>query len=278
MKKIKIINNSTIDFRKKPNEDIDLIDAIENLFIKKRRYVVKIPDAGTPVLVCMSGGMDSTAIIAILLNEFKFKVYPFFINRNQSNYYYEKKSVLYYNNLFKKRFPRFYSEVFEIKIETPSGSYKSMLTDDLKNNHMGYPARNSVIFMTGAEYAYSLRSIGIKINTIFGAAVVSDSLFHSSLTWVRVTNLSICQFFNDYNWQLISLPIEKELKNSYDKDVLIKYCKLNNIPLEYTRTCTEASKIQCGKCICCYDRRRCYRKAKIRDRTKYLFPYRKPQK
>lgn len=269
MNKKSVENNPLIDIESKINEDIELIDLIDGFFIKKRGYVIKIPPAGTPVCACMSGGLDSTANISILLDKFKLKVYPFFVNRGQSNYAYEKKSVEYYNKFFSKRYPDLYNECFEIKLDTPSPSYKHMLTEELKNNHIGYPARNTMIFLAGAEYAYSLKSIGVKISTIFGATVVSDTLFHSSLTWTRVTNLSICQFLNDYSWQLISIPIERESGNSYDKDVLIKFCNKRNIPLRFTRTCTEKDELQCGKCICCFDRRRCFGEARVKDDTQY---------
>lgn len=266
-----IIDNNNVDITSKPNEDIDLIDLINSFLKKKRGYIVKIPKPGSAVLCCMSGGLDSTATIAILLDKFKLQIYPFFINRNQSNYNYEKKSVNYYGKIFKKKYPKQYHNCKEIKINTPSLSYKDSLNPTLRENHIGYPARNSVIFLTGAEYAYSLLSQNIKINTIFGAAVVSDGLFHSSLTWTRVTNLAICQMFNNYNWQLISLAIEQEFGNSYDKDVMIKYCNSIGIDLSLTRTCVDSTSIQCGKCICCYDRRRCFKQANVKDNTKYLY-------
>lgn len=271
MEKEFILNNFLVNLEDKINEDIDLINLIGEFFFKKRGYVIKMPTPGTPVCVCMSGGLDSTSTISILLDKFKLKVYPFFVNRGQSNYTYEKNAVKYFDEYFAKQYPDLYNECFEIELDTPSLSYKKMLTEELKSGHVGYPARNTMIFLAGAEYAYSLKSEGISITTIFGATVISDTLFHSSLTWTRVTNLAICQFLNNYDWQLLSLAIEKELGNSYDKDVLIRYCNKIEIPLEFTRTCTEGSEIQCGKCICCYDRRRCFREAGVEDKTEYLY-------
>jgi len=273
MNKQRVVNIENFMLNDKPNEDMTLIDVINGVFLKKRGYVFKMPKPGTPVVVCMSGGQDSTATIAILLEEFGLRVFPFFINRHQSNYKYEKASTEYYDSLFSKRYPRLYNTVFEIKLDTPSISYKNQLTEELRSNHIGYPARNSIIFLTGAEYAYSLLTKGIKCKTIFGAVVSSDGLYHSSLTWTRITNLSLCQFFNDYEWQFTSIAIEQCLGNAYDKDVLIKYCNQINIPLENTRTCTENSAVQCGKCICCYDRRRCFQQANVKDLTQYLYSY-----
>lgn len=248
------------------NNALKLID--ENLS-KLRGYVSKLPK-NKKVVVVFSGGLDSVSIVARCIKEYNLEVFPISIIRGQANYEYEQKAVKFYDKLFSKRFPDSYNKCFEIQLDTPSKSYKHMLTEKLKSNHVGYPARNTMIFLAGAEYAYSLRSKNINISTIFGASVVSDTLFHSSLTWARVTNLAICQFLNDYNWQLLSLAVEKELGNSYDKDILIRYCNKIGIPLENTRTCTEKSKTQCGICICCYDRRRCFQDAQIKDKTKYL--------
>jgi len=271
MRNFSLTNNYNVPIENKVNEDLELINLIETFFIKKRGYVVKMPPPGTPVCVCMSGGMDSVSTIAVLMDYYKLKIYPFFINRGQSNLKWEKESIYFYDKLFAKRYPKLFNKTFEIEVDIPSKSYKKNIVAELKDNHIGYPARNSIIFLSGAEYAYSLKKEGIEIQTIFGATVVSDSLFHSSLTWTRVTNLSICQFLNDYRWQMMSLAIEKELGNSYDKDVLINYCKKINIPLEYTRTCVGNTEKQCGKCICCYDRRRCFKEANVEDKTDYLF-------
>jgi 7-cyano-7-deazaguanine synthase in queuosine biosynthesis len=256
----------------KPNEDIELLNILDTFLIKRRGYVVKMPSEGSAVAVCMSGGADSIVNIDILLREFKLNVYPFFVDRGQKNYVYEKQAVDYFDSLFHKNYPDLYHPVREIQVTTPGLVYKSLLTHELTKDHISYPSRNSIIFLTGAEYAYSLRTEGVNIHHLFAAHVSSDTSMHCSLTWTRLTNLTICHIMNDYQWQFISIPIERELGNFYDKDVLVRYAQQHDLPLELTRTCVMSSEIQCGKCPCCWDRRRCFAEAGIKDATSYLHP------
>jgi len=86
-----------IKIQDKENEDLELLEILERILIRKRGYVIKIPPRGSNVVACMSGGLDSTINLAILMEEFGLKVYPFFINRGQSAYIYEiymKKHLL----------------------------------------------------------------------------------------------------------------------------------------------------------------------------------------
>ena len=123
----KILGNiGKTKFESKENEDSDLLRIYDNILKNKRGYVVKMPKKGESVVVCFSGGQDSVANIGILLKEFGLNVYPFFINRGQSNYKYEKKSVDYFNRFYKKNFPKLYHSYKEIIVMTPGIEYKDM--------------------------------------------------------------------------------------------------------------------------------------------------------
>src|SRR3989344_6690228 len=98
----KILNNQgKIKIGDKANEDVNLLKNFSGILKGKRGYVVKMPAKGESVVACLSGGQDSVANIGILLKEFGLNVYPFFINRGQSNYQYEKKSADYFNRFYK---------------------------------------------------------------------------------------------------------------------------------------------------------------------------------
>lgn len=279
MKTIQLTNNQgRIKFKDKINEDKWLLASLDKIFQRKRKYVVKMPYKGSAVVACMSGGQDSIANIGILLKKYGLHVYPFFIKRGQSNYKQEKKSVEYFNQFYKKNFPHLYHDVVEIEVMTPGKEYKDLLretkrkVDDIEFRHnVSYPARNPIIFLTGMEYGYSLQAKGVKINTIFASHVSSDSSYHCSQTWTRLTNLMICQILNDWSWQFISLPIETALGNFFDKDVYIKWCHENGIPIHLARTCVKKTVLECGDCPCCWDRRRAYKEAGLVDPTQYRF-------
>ena len=52
---------------------------------------------------------------------------------------------------------------------------------------------------------------------------------------------------------------------------LIEAIDKNGVPLHKARTCVKSFNIKCGDCPTCWDRRRGYREAGIKDPTKYRF-------
>jgi len=277
----KIINTGTSQLNDKRRvEDVFVREQIDNIFKAKRGYIVRMPKPGTPVTICVSGGIDSIPQLFILMEEFKLQTYPCFLNRKQTNFEGEIKSIDFFDDYFSKRFPDLYHRVKKINLETPSKDYKDLLraTKELKDDllmrrDVSYPARNPIIYLTAMEYAYSLQSQGIKIKTIFGGFPNSDYIYHSSLTALRSLNLLICHITHDWEWQVISIPIEKEFDNCYDKEVYFKYCYDKGLPLEKTRSCPKGGKIHCGECIGCWDRRNAFKKACIKDKTEYEKPF-----
>ena len=272
------IKDKTHKIESKVNEDLELLDSLNRILITNRGFVVKMPERGESVVACFSGGMDSVVNIAMLMKEYGLKVYPFFINRGQSNYKYEKESANYFNAYFKKEFPEQYHDYLEIEVMTPGVEYKNLLRDAKKmvddmplRHNLSYPARNPIIFMTGMEYGYSLMSKGVIIKNIFASYVASDSSFHCGLTNTRLMNILMCQIINDWDWQFISLPTELEFGNYFDKNVLVKWGYENNIPIHKTRTCVKKFEIECGDCPTCWDRRRGFKEAGVPDLTPYKF-------
>lgn len=269
----KIINNESGRFRiaDKDNEDVVLLRRLDQLFIEKRGYVIKMPPKNSAVVACMSGGLDSTANLAILMEIFGYEIYPFFINRGQSAHKEERAAVDYYNLFYKNKYPKLYHGVVEIEVATPAAAYKddlratkAAMADKERCKNISYPARNPIIFLSGMEFAYSLMNRGIMVKTIFASHVSSDGSYHCSQTWTRSMNLLFCQIMNDWEWQFISIPIETELGNYYDKDIYIKFCAEHNIPLKYTRTCVKKGT-PCGACPPCWERRNAFRELGLSD-------------
>ena len=272
------IKSETIKFEEKINEDLNLLNSLNMILISKKNYVIKMPEPGESVVACLSGGMDSVINIAILMKEYGLKVYPFFIDRGQSNYKYEKQSADYFNSYFKEQFPEFYNDYLEIKVATPGNEYKDLLrdakrkVDDLPLRHnISYPSRNPIIFLTGMEYGYSLMAKGIEIKNVFASYVSSDSSYHCGQTNTRLMNILFCQIMNDWDWQFISLPTELEFGNYFDKDILIKWGYENNIPIHKARTCVKKFEMECGDCPTCWDRRRGFKEAGVPDLTEYKY-------
>ncbi len=279
MSNFDLINNvGAIKFKGKVNEDATLLASVNKILKTKRDHIIKMPPRGSEVLACLSGGLDSVANIAILIEEYGYIVYPFFINRGQSAIKHEREAVEYFDEFFSKKYPSNYKKCLQISVNTPAKEYKDLLratkkiTADVdRMRNISYPSRNPIIFLTGAEYAYSLKSEGVEIKTIFASHVSSDFSYHCSQTWTRTMNLLLCQIFDDWEIQFISIPTETELDNYFDKEVYVHYMDKYGIPIEKTRTCVKKFDKQCGDCPACYDRRLGIEGAGIVDKTEYLY-------
>ena len=271
----KIINTNTADaFPKRKIEDLDLLAKLDKIFLDKRGYVVKMPKAGSIVVPCLSGGLDSVSNLVVLMERFKFEVYPFFIKRKQTNYEHEWKAVQFFNKYYKERYPKLYHEAIAIEANTPGYEYKEMAraTKLAGDYPIAYPARNPIIFLTGMDYAHALKSkLKNPPMTVFASISdnYNDELYHSALTSIRLLNLLMCQITNDYNWQFISIQIEREFGNCYDKDVYIKYATEQGVPLGKSRSCIKTNTEHCGVCNSCTERRKAFKKANIEDPTIY---------
>ncbi|KKT48982.1 MAG: 7-cyano-7-deazaguanine synthase [Candidatus Collierbacteria bacterium GW2011_GWC2_44_18] len=254
-----------------PKENPLAINILEKALKEFRGYVFKMPDPGTPVVSGMSGGADTTTTIAILLEEFGLEVYPFFVNRGQRSYQQEKQSVEYFSNIFKLKYPKLFHDPIEIKVPIPANEIKKDLTEKLRHD-VGHPMRNSILTEYGVQYAFSLANHDKHVRNIFCSVVSSDGnyLYHSTLTAMRSLMFHIAVDMGDPSWQVTSLPVEKEMGFYFDKDTLVKWASKHDLPLEKTRTCVELSEKHCGVCDCCYDRKRSFEVAGVKDKTEYI--------
>lgn len=276
---IEVINTKTsANIKENRLEDLKVLEMINDILLFRRGYIFKLPSPGSSVVAGVSGGLDSVINLAVLMEELKLKVYPFFINRGQTNYKWEKKSIQFFNNYYKKRYPKQYNDCLEIKLNTPANEYKDFLREtknlgdnSFLRNTVAYPARNPIIALTGMEYAYSLQSQKIYIKTIFTTHTADDPVLHSSLTVLRTDNLLMCQITDDYNWSFTSIPIEVELQNYYGKSKYIKWGAEKGIPLENTRSCYKDCQDHCGICFpACVNRREAFEESGVKDLTKYI--------
>lgn len=252
-------------------EKVEYLKFLEEDLKKIRGYVFNMPSKGSSVVVEMSGGADSTITTAMLMEEFGLEVYPFFVNRGQRSFVYEKESIAFFSELYKKKYAKLFHEPKELTIPNPATEIKSDLTEKLRHN-IGHPMRNSILTEYGVQYAYSLENKGIHARTIFSSVVSSDAnyLYHSTLTALRSQMLHIIIDMGDISWQVSALPIEKELGLYFDKPVIIKWADEHDIPVEKTRTCVELTDIQCGVCVMCYNRKRSFIDAGVVDKTEYI--------
>lgn len=240
------------------------LERYENILRCRRGWVSQWPQKAVFIF---SGGMDSTSTVARLLSEKKIEIFPVFINRGQTNLVYERKSVKYFNNLFKTRYPNLYHNYIELAIDVPPIKIKDAILPYSKQH--GHPLRNTILQMLGVQYAISLLSSGYKIKTIFCAQVPDDPFPHSTLVSLRINTINVCENLNEWDWQITSPNMDPLLSKNYGKIEMIGWSAKNGIPLERTRSCYTSKVKHCGVCLTCLRRKKAFKAAFVVDKTQY---------
>lgn len=265
---------------KRPLEDTDVLLSIEKFFLKRRGYIFKIPSPKTPVILLLSGGLDTVIIWDILMKKYKLPVYPLFFRRGQIRMPVEERSVDKFAEFYSKRYPHLYHTPkklttfippLEIRWNITRYGDKPILKDT--KELVGIPTYSSLLVDYAVEYAYFLEiNRNIKIRNIFCGFMVEDGTFfrYETLTALRTNMYNICNLTNDYSWQFTSLALEKELGFFFKKSVLINWAKNNNIPIEDSSSCIKYSYFHCGECGYCNLRKISFRDSGVVDKTIYI--------
>lgn len=113
------------------------------------------------VIIVWSGGLDSTALIAMMMIDYNCDAYPLFINRGQGNYPFEKRAVDHYDNIFTQQFMLKYHRYWEIEVPIPPKAFRNRLPRDYS-----YILRVSNIINQAVRYALCLGSDIILIGSV----------------------------------------------------------------------------------------------------------------
>jgi 7-cyano-7-deazaguanine synthase in queuosine biosynthesis len=248
-------------------EDPILLRRIEDILIKQRGWVFRMPPPGSSVMLSISGGLDTTISAAILMEEWGLKVWPFFIRRGQRSEAQEEESVKFFTEWFSKRYSGLFQPVQFMTAPNPPLEIKAPIAG------MTYPMRDTAFFSFGIQYAISLEKQGKEtIRTIFCGYTIEEAALHprNTLTTLRSFTLHACIANNDFRWQITALPLERSIGYYFGKRELIQWAFQHNIPIEKTRSCVESTQIHCGECWFCTQRKRRFLAAGVPDKTEYL--------
>lgn len=264
--------------KNKKLEDLELINEIDKFFIRKRGFVIDKPKKNEPVILLLSGGLDSTIVWAYLLDVYQLNVYPIFFKRGHLRVKFEEKSIDTFSGYFMKRYPLNFHLVKKIHAYIPPIEIRVELTKastceiGSKGQWRGIPAYSSLLFSYALQYANYLEiKKDLKIKKIFSAFMPSDGIGmrDETLTAIRSINQNLCNITDDYGLQIISLPLEKELGFYHDKSTFIKWAMSKKIPIDKTTSCIMWGKNQCGECFACCKRKQSFIEAGYKDLTVY---------
>jgi 7-cyano-7-deazaguanine synthase in queuosine biosynthesis len=275
-----MLNRHQATFKKRKFEDLTVIKSIESIFLKKRKSIFQLPKPGTEVILLVSGGLDSILSWGLLMDSYKLKVYPLFLNKGEKRASQEEKSVDFFSQYYAKKYPALYvqPEKQTIFLPTPFDNlsiYNKKVTKDFSpttttNIFLGSPGIVPLFALLHARYLELTTTI--KIRTIFSSVMMGDGTVcpSQSLTSLRTINLAMCTFTGDYSWQFTSASVEPILQNFFEKKDLIKWATEKNIPMEHTWSCYRGLKHQCGVCLACNARMYEFKRAKVKDPTIYM--------
>lgn len=263
-------------------EDMELIDIIEECLIQKRKFIFHLPPPKTSVISLMSGGLDTTIVTAILMQEFNLKVFPIYFNRSINNSSKAFQSLKFFTRFYLEKYPKLFTKPIHLPLVFPAKKLSEilLLTHASRmgiigntKQERGLPFQPSLYAYYSLQYSQYLQELtNLRIRSIFGAWLPNNgnSFAYETYTALRAVMLELCIMTKDFSWQFTSLPMEKELGFFFDKDVLIKWGHENDIPLENTWSCCYAKKYHCGECGNCIERRDGFLNARVKDKTRYL--------
>lgn len=276
-------------FYKKNFEDLLLQKSLSKILEKKRGFTFRMPEKNSPVIVIVSGGLDSIMLWFTLVNKYHLNVYPVHFTGGDAVPG-EKNTVKYFYNYFKNRYPYLVHPVKFMPVNF-NFSFHNKKNRKIFNNNTGLlienlffnkksnkeklflinnPIRMASFILSAYEYGMILQANNIQAYSIFTGIVPDDGFTtrESTLTVLRSLNVYLCALLGDWRWQ-IGAPVEKRLF-FYPKDRLIREALRCHVPVEKTWSCGNHYFFQCGLCNPCQRRQLAFAEAGIKDKTFYL--------
>lgn len=259
---------------------------LNKIFERYRNSPFIAPKKGEPVIFIASGGLDSISNIFLLLEKYKTRIFVIhFVEKKE-----EKKSIDFFSNLFKKKYPRQYMETkyfkesnifqfndkaYRVFAKDPNFFIPNLLETSNHNYHFfmnRYPLSICLEALRAVEYALWLQTNRkIRIRTILRGSLPEDG-YHSrraTLTTYRAINLAICHMLGDFSFQFTSISEDIDSGHFYTIQDLIQFAHRHALPLEKTYSCDLDHQHHCGQCISCRDRKAKFKLAKVKDQTIY---------
>ncbi len=276
---------------KNNQENARILHKLNEILEIKRKVIFRIPRENTPIVLLMSGGLDSICLWQLLLDKFRLQVYPLYFKNETRLVAGEEKSIHYFSRYFGNKYPKLSKTLVIKNFNLPTRSIVGLnranadLFDVIekiqyvKNKGLVYFKTNITNFYFSSFFVYlvyqyllELKRLGITIDNIF-AATVKDECQNSdrTLSIFRLINLTFSMLLNNDRLQYTSFPLEKATHRYSHKKQLVTFSIKHNIPLEQTWSCTRSQSIHCGKCVNCVLRRNVFATLRYQDKTIYRY-------
>lgn len=266
-------------------ENVKVMRGVERILREKRGFVFRMPSPGQPVILLLSGGLDSIISWAILLKRYQLKVFPVYLIRGKrSDGKREEYAIDYYAAKYKEKYSTMYNPPHKLPVSMfeftdpyndligylhPQVIIDNLLPDgSLKPSFvLGHFSLFPFLGFLYAKFLHAREYIDAK--TIFCGTTFSDNVSYRSLTSARSTMLTLNLLSGENNWQYTSVAYEPTIRSLLTKSDLIRWASEEGIPLDRAWTCIRRNKLQCGDCLACISRKRAFQEAGVADLTPY---------
>jgi len=195
-------------------EEKMVLENLNIIFKKQRGYEFRMPKPGVPVLLILSGGLDSTMLWFHLLHTYKLRVFPIYLTSplmNKNHIPGEYASISFFYRFFKKRYPGQVEPIHYIPVDLSFSLTNKTNINILQNNWrvlvenahydmkrkagsiylLDYPTRYARFLLSAYEYGLSLQAQKIDVSTVFFGVVPNDAAIgrEPTLTILRSLNL-----------------------------------------------------------------------------------------
>ena len=214
-------------------------------------------------VVALSGGMDSTTVLAKLLETFDEVSCVSFTYGSKHNHYENESAeriAYYYDTPFRKidftvPFSLFNSHLLKSGGDIPEGHY----TDENMSLTV-VPGRNIIFLSYLAGYAWSINAsvIGIGIHQ-------GDHAIYADCRKEFYKAIDTAIYLGTDNKIQIEAPFIDT-----DKQGILEWGIAHNVPYHLTRTCYKDQATACGKCGSCVERLEAFERVKEIDPLRYV--------
>ncbi|NMC05190.1 MAG: hypothetical protein GYA24_08265 [Candidatus Lokiarchaeota archaeon] len=241
----------------------DRIDEIKRILVNARGYVFEKP-IGEHVIILLSGGMDSTALVDLVASEWKAKIILLYFRRDARNQLHEEAAVDFFFEFYKQRYPDLIVELVKIDATIPVRVNRQYM-DKNRQHVMGLPMRNATMWaMAVTQSVYLSEKHGTTIRTILAGSVNEDrDSPESGYLSVLSMSLHACICLGVWNVQVNAPLMDNSLVvGGYSKRDLVMHCKRRGIPIERTWSCFDGTPEPCGTCLACKNRDAAFKEAR----------------
>lgn len=269
---------------KRNGEDLKLIRDIEKNIRSIRPTVFQLPKAGVPVILLLSGGLDSIVAWDRLLGKYRLQVHPITAYKHPLEP--QQRAIHFFSRYFRNKYPDLYQEPVPLRasfvdakrhIQTLS---KEALPEVILQQYITagsyfqspYSGTNAFTAVLGATHAQFLRlTQNLSVHTLIYGATADDGQFVHSQTYAFMRTLTrlLMMFVQDDKLQLGSVFYEEALGVHETKQQVLAAGHRRGLPLEKTYSCDKGGWWHCGSCPSCRARQHCFAANDIPDHTVY---------